>query len=196
MGEGPGGAVGEVERRRLEGPRVVLRGPEPSDADDRLAAGFDPMVVLLQGGEPSEFTAPMTREWADGWYRRMVADPNPWAWMIEYGGRHVGSARLHNHVPMDRKASYAIALNSSELLGQGLGTEVTRLVLDFAFSPEPDGAGLHRVELRVLDFNVRGIRCYRSCGFVEEGREREAAFVDGAWRDHIVMGILESDPRR
>ena len=181
--------------RRLVGKRVVLRGPVPSDANDRLAAGFDPEVVLLQGGEPSQFTGPMTREWADAWYERMVADESPWAWMIEFEGRHVGSARLYDHVPLDRKANYAVGLTSSALLGRGLGTEVTRLVLDFAFRPEPDGAGLHRVELRVLDFNRRGIACYRRCGFVEEGRQRHAAFVDGAWRDYVAMAVLEHDPR-
>jgi RimJ/RimL family protein N-acetyltransferase len=177
------------------GERVVLRAPVPSDADDRLAAGFDPEVVLLQGGEPADFEAPMTREWAVSWYGRMVADDNPWAWMVEFEGRHIGSARLFDHVPVDRKASYAVALNSSALLGRGLGTEVTRLVLDFAFRLEPDGAGLHRVELRVLDFNQRGIACYRRCGFVEEGRQRQATFVDGAWRDYVAMAVLEHDPR-
>jgi RimJ/RimL family protein N-acetyltransferase len=192
--QGSGEGIGELPRR-LVGERVVLRGPVPADADDRLAAGFDPEVVLLQGGEPSQFREPMTREWADRWYERMVADDNPWGWMVEFEGRHVGSARLCDHVPVDRKANYAVALNSSALLGRGLGTEVTRLVLDFAFGPEPNGAGLHRVELRVLDFNRRGIACYRRCGFVEEGRERQAAFVDGVWRDYVVMGVLEDDPR-
>ena len=79
----------------------------PSDADDRLAAGFDPIVILLQGGEPSQFTEPMTREWAEHWYERMVSDDNPWAWMIELEGHLVGSARLYDHVAVDRKASYA-----------------------------------------------------------------------------------------
>jgi len=58
--------------RRLVGQRVVLRGPVPSDADDRLAAGFDPEVVLLQGGEPSQFSGPLTRQWVEAWYERMV----------------------------------------------------------------------------------------------------------------------------
>jgi hypothetical protein len=64
----------------------------------------------------------------------MVADENPWAWMIEYDRRHVGTARLYNHVAIDRKAAYAVALNSSGLLGRGLGTEVTRSCLT---SPSP-----------------------------------------------------------
>jgi len=49
---------------------------------------------------------------------------------------------------------------------------------------------LHRVSLRVLAYNVRAIRCYSACGFVEEGREREAAFVGGEWHDDVMMGLL------
>jgi hypothetical protein len=58
------GKANEVPRR-LIGERVVLRGPVVSDVDDRLAAGFDTEVVRLQGGEPSQFSEPMTRGWAD-----------------------------------------------------------------------------------------------------------------------------------
>lgn len=72
------------------------------------------------------------------------------------------------------------------LLGQGLGTETTRCVLAHAF----DHLGLHRVDLRVLSYNHRAISSYPKCGFVEERREREAVFVDGAWHDDVIMGIL------
>ncbi|MNW10242.1 Spermidine N(1)-acetyltransferase [compost metagenome] len=50
--------------------------------------------------------------------------------------------------------------------------------------------GLHRVSLRVLAFNERAIASYRKSGFSIEGREREAALIDGAWHDDIMMGIL------
>jgi RimJ/RimL family protein N-acetyltransferase len=72
------------------------------------------------------------------------------------------------------------------LLGKGLGTEATRLVLRHAFND----LGLHRVGLRVLAYNHRAIRSYEKCGFVIEGREREAALVDGAWHDDVLMGAL------
>ena len=49
---------------------------------------------------------------------------------------------------------------------------------------------LHRVDLRVLSYNERAIRCYRACGFIEEGRERESARVGKAWYDDIIMGVL------
>ena len=50
-----------------------------------------------------------------------------------------------------------------------------------------------RYSFRVLAYNERAIRCYRRCGFVEEGRERQAVLVDGSWHDDVVMGILERD---
>ena len=53
-----------------------------------------------------------------------------------------------------------------------------------------DDLGLRRVDLRVLAYNERAIRCYLSCGFVEEGRERESALVDGERYDDLIMGVL------
>jgi RimJ/RimL family protein N-acetyltransferase len=45
--------------------------------------------------------------------------------------------------------------------------------------------------VRVVDYNQRAIRAYEKCGFVVEGREREAAFVDGRWYDDVMMGMLD-----
>jgi RimJ/RimL family protein N-acetyltransferase len=54
---------------------------------------------------------------------------------------------------------------------------------------------LHRVDLRVLEFNTGAIPCYRACGFVEEGRERESCVLEGEWYDDIFMGVLEHEFR-
>lgn len=71
----------------------------------------------------------------------------------------------------------------------GLGRETVRLILAHAFG----ALGLHRVSLRVVAYNTRAIRCYLACGFVEEGREREAALVGGERHDDIMMGILSRE---
>jgi hypothetical protein len=59
--------------------------------------------------------------------------------------------------------------------------------------------GLHRVALSVFEFNERAIRSYVSCGFVTEGRARQAIWRDGRWWDE-PMGISpewrSSGPRR
>ena len=63
------------------------------------------------------------------------------------------------------------------------------LLLHKAFGP----LALHRVDLRVLSYNLRAIRCYEACGFVREGIERESARVGDEWHDDWIMGILERD---
>ncbi|MCI2424239.1 GNAT family N-acetyltransferase [Saccharopolyspora sp. K220] len=75
------------------------------------------------------------------------------------------------------------------MLGRGLGSEATQLVLEYAFTE----LGLHRVDLRVLAFNERAIACYTTCGFVIEGRERETALIDGRWHDDVMMSILDHE---
>jgi RimJ/RimL family protein N-acetyltransferase len=49
------------------------------------------------------------------------------------------------------------------------------------------------VSLRVLASNTRAIASYRKCGFVEEGREREAALASSGWQDDIIMGVLDRE---
>ncbi|WP_261334018.1 GNAT family N-acetyltransferase [Rhizobium leguminosarum] len=75
------------------------------------------------------------------------------------------------------------------MLDKGLGSESIRLVLEHAFTH----LRLHRIGIRVLAYNTRAIRAYQKCGIVQEGREREAAFVNGSWHDDIMMGLLETE---
>ena len=50
--------------------------------------------------------------------------------------------------------------------------------------------GLHRVELDVYAFNERARRAYERCGFVVEGRLRDALRWDGEWHDALVMAVV------
>lgn len=148
------------------GSQVVLRGVEERDLQD-------------------------ARRLSDGLWRQLTLEANPHHWVIEAGGGFVGSARLHAVKTTDRRARYSIAIVSPPHLGRGLGSETTRLVLAYAF----EVLRLHRVEARVLADNQRGLACLSACGFVQEGRQRESALVDGAWRDEVVLGVLEQEYR-
>jgi RimJ/RimL family protein N-acetyltransferase len=72
---------------------------------------------------------------------------------------------------------------------RGLGREVTRLVLAWAFGV----LAAHRVQLEVLAGNSRAINCYRACGFRREGVRREAELYPNGWQDFVMMGILCSE---
>jgi RimJ/RimL family protein N-acetyltransferase len=113
---------------------------------------------------------------------------HPRAWVIETD-RLIGEVRLDRIDRQDRRASLAIGILDPDCLGEGLGTQASMLVLDHAFHD----LKLHRVAIRVLAYNTRAIRSYQKCGFLIEGREREAAFVNGQWHDDVIMGLLEHE---
>jgi len=170
----------------LRGGRVTLRPARPRDKADRLACGRDPESVRMFGGAAATPVA-MTEAEVDLWYRRFARDPL--AWVIEAQGRCVGNTFLHSLDEHDRNARFAIGIFDPALWSQGLGTEATRLVLGHAF----EALQLHRIDLRVLEYNARAIACYRKCGFVEEGFERETVLIDGHWYSDLRMSVLEHE---
>jgi [ribosomal protein S5]-alanine N-acetyltransferase len=77
----------------------------------------------------------------------------------------------------------------ADLRGRGLGREITRLVLAWAF----DVLGVHRIELEVVADNAAAIRCYQACGFREEGIRRQAGLYPDGWKDFIMMAMLQPE---
>lgn len=169
----------------LVGERLTLRAPCRSDIDDRLAIGRHPQIQRMYGVEPDGRA--LTREEAEAWLARLI--DHPWAWVIEHEARAVGELRLDGINTHDRRASLAIGINDPALLGQGLGTEALLLAIGYAFGP----LGLHRLSVRVVEYNTRAIRAYRKCGFVLEGRERQAAQVGRQRYDDLIMGLLATE---
>lgn len=171
----------------LIGDRVVLRPVEERDVEVRRSHGWHREIergygVLRESG-------PMSEAEAQDWYDGLLAHRDATSWVVEVERAAAGIVLLHSPVVEDRRARLAIGLFAPGLQGHGYGTEATMLVLGHAFG----AMSLHRVELRVLDVNAGAIACYRRCGFVEEGRERESCQVDGVWHDDVVMGILDHE---
>ena len=170
----------------LERGRVRLRPFRRSDIAGRLALGRIPEIVRCFGGDPDGLP-PYGEDDARLWVERNLAHPLCWA--VEVDKLLLGEARLDGLDLHDSRARLATGLYDVSQLGKGLGREVINLVLSYAFGT----LGLHRVDLRVLAFNERAIRCYRKCGFVEEGRERESARIGEVWHDDIIMSVLAQE---
>jgi RimJ/RimL family protein N-acetyltransferase len=168
----------------LKGLCVTLRRPVLGDVSARLAIGRHAEIVRAYGRsfDPAEG---FTREHAERSIAFLI--DQPYAWVIDAEG-FIGHVRFHNVDGHDQRAAIAIGIEDPARLGRGLGTEALRLALGFGFA-----AGLHRVSVRVLASNARAIACYRKCGFIEEGREREAALVEGGWQDDLIMGLLSHE---
>jgi len=139
----------------------------------------------MYGGSLSDLR-PMTEDAAKRWVQRLLGQD--FAWIIEAGSL-IGEIRLDRVDLRDRRANLAIGIEDANQLGKGLGSEAIALALGHAFNV----LKLHRVSVRVVDYNSRAIRAYQKCGFVIEGREREVALVDGSWHDDVMMAILDRE---
>ena len=89
--------------------------------------------------------------------------------------RYIGACGLSIDA-RNRWASLGIVIGRKDLHGQGLGRDAILTLLDYAFG----FLNLNKVSLDHAEFNERGARCYRACGFREEGRVRQRWFRDGA----------------
>ena len=140
-------------------------------------------------GAPAAFDRPEIEAWLAT--RGEQHDRADWAVLRTQDGTFLGEAVL-NEVDLDNEsANYRVWLAGPHVFGQGYGTEITQLVVDYALGT----CGLHRVRLGVYDFNPRAQRVYEKCGFKVEGRLRHALRWEGQWHDELLMAILSSDPR-
>ena len=172
---------------RLSGAHVVLRAPQPTDVDDRLAAGRDPEFRRMVGAS-GPAPGPLTRADAERWYATLAAEAH--GWVIAVDGRCVGEARLHH---VDRAADdgwLALGLFAPADRGRGLGTDAVRLLLGYAFG----ALGLRAVRLRVLAFNAPALACYRRSGFREVGRE--SVLLDGVPCEDVLMVVAGGEAVR
>jgi ribosomal-protein-alanine N-acetyltransferase len=73
--------------------------------------------------------------------------------------------------------------------GKGRMTHAVSAIVEFAFSK----LRLHRAEAACIPDNAASIAVLERNGFRREGYARGYLKIDGAWRDHILFGLLESD---
>lgn len=85
---------------------------------------------------------------------------------------------------------YAIGITiASRFWGRGYGKDTIEVLLDYLFMYK----AAERVELEVVNYNNRAIKCYERCGFIKEGIKRKKYFSQGVYNDTIIMGILKED---
>lgn len=101
----------------------------------------------------------------------------------------LGSVYVRDIDRQHGKAEYGIFIGEESARGRGIGSVAAKLMLRYCFEEEK----LHRIFLRVLSDNQPAIKSYEKAGFVKEAYLREDVYLEGVYRDVILMGILEKD---
>jgi RimJ/RimL family protein N-acetyltransferase len=171
-----------------EMPTVSLRTRTVDDHDVlfRIAAELDTWEE--RGPGPP---APLTRERFDARLARAAdSDTNddPVTFVVEVDGTAVGNASLFEFDSFARHAEAGISL-VPEARGRGIGTAAIVQLVEFGFVRR----NLRRIHLQAIASNSGAIRAYEKAGFVVEGRQRQHAWVRGAYEDIVLMGILRSE---
>jgi diamine N-acetyltransferase len=102
-------------------------------------------------------------------------------------GEAVGTCALMDIDYRHARCGFGILLG--ERRGEGIGTEATRLTLDWAFSV----LSLTNVRLEVMPWNAAAIRAYEKAGFGLIGRRRDALLIGGRRWDEIYMDAVASE---
>lgn len=175
-------------QQTLTGSTVRLEPLTESVMDDYWVALADPEVTRLTGTH-QEFRRADVQEWLRT--RHEHHDRADWAIMRIDDGAFLGEAAINDFDADNESAGYRLWLAGPAVFGRGYGTEATRLVVEYAL----DRIGLHRLTLEVFSQNPRARRVYEKCGFLVEGRQRDALLWDGTRYDVETMAILRTDPR-
>lgn len=91
-----------------------------------------------------------------------------------------GKPRLRHGTEIDMVASHP------QFRGRGVGRALLKSMVDLS----DRWLQLMRLQLYVWDGNDTAIRLYKNFGFEVEGRLRRFVFVDGAYRDALIMARL------
>ena len=170
----------------LHGEHAVLRTMERAHCRE-LWEAYDPTEPL-----PTEPLHPgLSIEGADKWFEEIQAKQGKEHVYLGIfcEGRLVGDIQIASIGWRHRTASLGLGIARQADRGRGLGTDVARTLLRYAF----DHLDLYRVYAATTAYNLAMQRVLERCGFLQEGREREAIYAGGKRWDRLCYGLLRHE---
>jgi RimJ/RimL family protein N-acetyltransferase len=161
---------------------IYLRALELSDLE-RTHRWHNNQEMYATMGSTFRFVSPATEEaWLRSLDTKSVDEVNLAICMTETS-EHIGNIYLRHIDWIARHASAHIFIGEVGERSSGYGYVAAMLLVEHAFAD----LGLRRVYLLALAGNV-SVRLAQKCGFVVEGVLRQHAFIQGMFKDVVVMG--------
>ena len=160
----------------------IIREAVPDDAEK--------MIIYLNqvGGESdnllhgdNEFTVPV-----EGVKRKLAMSKdseNSLVSIAEAESVNIARAELEGYYParIRHRAKFSISVRK-DYWNQGIGTEMMKRIVEQAKKMK-----LSVIELEVISDNARGINLYHKMGFVDIGLYKKYFYVNGMYKDAVVM---------
>ena len=100
----------------------------------------------------------------------------------------IGQACLKGIRWINHKSEISLFIKK-EMQSRGYGAQALKAIIEYGFNR----MNLYRLEAEVIDGNAASIKLLKKYGFKEEGRLREAKFVDGKYKDLLRFGLLKKE---
>ena len=91
--------------------------------------------------------------------------------------------------PPYRRGHLSLWIGESEYWGKGLGVEILKLLIDYAFFK----LNFHKVIGEVNTTNTRSLKMCKKFDFIEEGHQKDMEYIEGEWTDIKLLAIFKKD---
>lgn len=171
----------------LRGRTVVLRTLEREHCRE-LWEAYEPTQPLA-----TEWLRPgLSIEGAEHWFDDIQAGQG--RSRLDLGiftleNRLVGDIQLAHFDWQNRSAELGLGVARAADRFQGYGLDAAQVIIRYAF----EHLDLMRISARTTEYNEAARAALRRCGFVEEGRDREAVYAGGRRWDNVRYGMLRHE---
>lgn len=136
-------------------------------------------------------TLPVYDENQTKWYADLVENKTKIVFAIEtrQENKHIGNTGFYHIDYLHRRAEFWILIGSKSYRHKGFGVQVTSLLVNFAFN----NLNLNKVYVHVTEENNAAINLYSKCNFTQEGFLRDHYFINGEYKNIVIMSLLKID---
>ncbi len=147
----------------------------------------DEVMYWASGSKPDMMVSMSYLE--EVWYDEIYSDFSTRMMIETETGVPIGIIGYRNLNLQERRCRLSVFIGEKEYWGKGYGANAVKAFTRFLINRW----NLNRVEADTWDGNVRAVKCYEKCGYKVEGRLRNAKYIDGQYRDEIILGILSQE---
>ena len=173
----------------LAGKKIILRPLKIEDLEKTHEWRNNLELIKLTQGVRFPKTMEMDRDW----FNQALNDKSNRN--IYFGideietGDFIGIIQLNNIDYISGTANWGFMIGETINQSKGIGTEFSTLILNYTFN----NLNLRKITSYVVENNSISIRLFRKLGFNEEGILRKHYFVEGEYRDILILSLFKDD---
>ncbi|WP_425448839.1 GNAT family N-acetyltransferase [Dethiothermospora halolimnae] len=171
--------------RKMIGDNCYLSPVDGKEAD-KVAKWSNDIEVALKTGDISDM---ITYELQKEYLKNMNNRGYGFYIVRKEDDEVIGIARLMRVNLINKNAMMGMFIGQKDNRSNGIGTEATKLLLDFGFNV----INLRNIMIETFSFNKAAMKACKKCGFKEIGRRRKSIIYGENEYDEVFMDILNDE---